>query len=336
MTFQYRVPTIAAFSLIQMLIDIALTLFMVAFLFLHLKGRVAALVISVIFISIVSIYYLLKYTRGKFSLKTTWELFVFSVPLAPAIWAYSFLEIADRFLIEHYIGLEGLGLYSIGYIISSVPLFLSLGLRKMWSPIFFENMNDKKYERINTLVKYFVLLMALSVGLLIIFSPEIAMFMLDENFSSSLMIIPWVSSGIFFLGILPITSSFILYQNKFSRISINAIISAIFNIFINILLLPSIGIVGAGIATLSSYFIYFILNVYSSWNIFSKVVSIINLIIPLVFIILSFMIFYGFGISLFFFTLKLLFISVFITLIFLLGYISSKEINHIKDLLNFK
>ncbi len=332
MTFRFQVPKVALFSFLQMMIDIGVSLFLVAVLFLGVKGRVIGLILSIVFITIVALYFLLKYIKGHFSLKVAWKLFLFGLPLAPAIWAYSALDIADRFLIGHFVGLEKLGIYSIGYTISSMPLFLSLGLRKMWNPIFYENMNNKKYDRINILIKYFILGIAFVSGSLIIFSNELITIVFAKDFKDAVTIIPWVCSGVFFLGILPITSSFIAFEKRFKKISINAGISAIVNIIINIYLLPRIGIVGSAVATMIAYITYFILNIYTSKKIFFEVVSIKHIIIPMIFVILSVFIYYLTEVSWFYFFIKAIGIIIFMLILYLTKFFTPTEIKALKGM----
>ena len=330
LTFRYKVTKIALYSFIEMMIDIGISLFLIAVLLWGVDGRIIGMYSGLFFIFVVAMLTLLRYIRGHYSIKTSWKLFVFGLPLAPAIWAYSALEIADRFLIEHFIGLEKLGIYSIGYTISSVPLFLSLGFRKMWNPVFYENMNDKQYNRVNVLIKYYALGMALVTGVLIMFSQELVTIALAKSFAGAKEIVPFVCSGIFFLGILPISSSFITFANKFSRISLNAGISAVVNIVLNLILLPRIGVVGAAVATLVAYVVYFVLNALSVSGLFSRVVSIGNLIVPVSFIVVATTVFYAIGTSLLYFFIKAGIVALFLGVIILSGYLKRDELLFLK------
>ncbi len=333
MTFKYKVPRVALFSFLQIMIDIGVTLFLVAVLLFGVEGRVIGMISGSVFIAAVALVYLISYARNHMSIKISWKLLLYGLPLAPAIWAYAILNIADRFMIEHFLGLDNLGLYSVGYIIASVPLFVSMGFRKMWNPIFYENMNSGNHVRIKLMIKFYMLGMAIVCSVMILFSKEIVTVMLDKSFENSSLIIPWVTSGVFFLSILPLSTSFITYEKKFGKVSLNAGISAGLNIILNIILLPRIGIVGAAITTLISYIVYFLLNVYVVRKTFISVVPFIYLIPPLVFLTGSVFIYYFLSIGLIYAMLvKVVFIVAAIFAFYLFNYISSNEIVMIKSL----
>lgn len=339
LTFQYRVKKIALISIIQMLIEVSISLYLVTILLWGVEGRVIGMTIGIVFLFLISIITIYKYTEGKirfFSFKKMKKILAFSLPLAPAIWAYSALDIADRFLIEHYIGLDSLGVYSIAYILSSVPLFFSVGFRKMWNPVFYENMNKKNYKYLNSLLKGFVVFNALICSFLILFSEEIVHFALSKEFGNVKMIIPWVTLGVFFLGLLPLSSSFISYEKKFHKISINAGISAVINIVLNIILLPKIGVIGSAIATFVAYFFYFFLNLLVVGKLFFKVSSLKVFVVPFIVLIASLMLYYKLETSLINVVYKLILLALSLAFIYFSNYFTKQEISFFVNLLKRK
>ena len=325
MTFKYKVTKIAFFSFIQLAIDVGISLYLVVIAGWGVNGRVAGMVAGVVFIFIVSIVTLIKYIQWKFSVLKMVEILKFSLPLAPAIWAYSVLDIADRFLIEHYIGLTDLGIYSVAYILSSVPLFLSLGFRKMWTPIFFENMNEKRYEQIDSMVKLFLILYSAVCGGLILYSEEVVEIFLAKGFNTSKTIIPWVVLGVFFLGILPVSTSFITYEKKFKKVSLNALFSALVNIILNIILLPRIGVIGSAIATFIAYLIYFMLNVFTAGRMFFAVINSKNFLIPLLFLTISVSLYFHLKMNILSFVIKTGLVLLFFYFLIKSNYFNKKE-----------
>lgn len=332
LTFQYKIKKIALLSVIQMLVDLAISLYLVTILIWEVEGRIIGIASGVAFIFIVSVVTIIKYADSNFSLKKAWKIFKFSIPLAPAIWAYSILDIADRFLIEHFIGLADLGIYSIAYILSSVPLFLSMGFRSMWNPIFYENMNNKKYEIINSLIKSFLVLNSIVCCFLILFSDEVVTYILAKDFGVAREIIPWVTLGVYFLGILPISTSFLTYQKKFKGTSLNAGISAIINILLNIWLLPKIGLVGSAIATFIAYLIYFMLNLLMVGKLYLQVSNFRVFILPSIFLMISMLLFFALDMSLYNSIIKLLVFIGFAIAILAFGYFTKNEISFLKKM----
>ena len=339
LTFQFKVKKIAFISVFQMIIEVSISLYLVTIILFGVEGRIIGMITGIFFLFITSLITIIKYTEGNFkfySFKKIKEILKFSLPLAPAIWAYSALDIADRFLIERYIGLDSLGIYSIAYILSSMPLFFSVGFRKMWNPIFYENMNTKNYSSVNSLIKAFVIFNSLICSFLILFSEEIVFYILSKDFSNAKIIIPWVTLGVFFLGLLPISSSFISYEKKFHKISMNAAISAVINIIINIILLPRIGILGSAIATFIAYVFYFALNLFVVGELFFKVSSLKIFVLPILILSTSLVAYYNLDFTLFNFIIKILFLLLTLVIIYFSNYFNKREIDFFLNFLKRK
>jgi len=325
MSFQFKVGKIALFSVIQLLIEVGVSLLLVVYFLKGVDGRITGIVLGTSFVFIIAIVYLFRYSKGNFSIKQMWKTLIFGLPLAPAIWAYSVLDIADRFLIQNYLGLADLGVYAIAYTIASVPVFLTLGYKKMIAPIFYENMNSGNYQRIESLFKIYIVFYSLVCTSLILFSEELVVIVLNKDFSYAAQIIPWVVLGKFFLGITPVVNAFITYEKKFYKISINMGISAIINIIINVILLPKIGIVGSAIATAISYFVYLSLNLTNSIKLFTKVCSIKIFVLPTLLVGFTMAEIYFLSMNFGSIVIKALTIIIALTSFLMLGYFNKKE-----------
>jgi len=280
LTVHYKVPQIALFSIIGVLLNVGISLLLVVLFEKGVFGRLVGMIMAPTMILIVSVFTFRKYTGFSFSFKTMMELFGFGSPLIVAIWCYTVLTMTSRYLLEKMIGLEAVGIFDVAFKISSVPAILFMGFKQMWSPIFYENMKDEKFYVIKRLITFFLLGMVVLCSALIFFHKE-ALFLIDERFRVAGEYIPAITIGLFFLGLLPISNAFLGWEKRFKTTSVIAAVAAIVNISMNLILIPRQGIYGAAISTATSYFVYFVSGLLISRKFFKQVLDVRSILIVL-------------------------------------------------------
>ena len=70
----------------------------------------------------------------------------------------------------------------------------------------------------------------------------------------------WISIGIYLLGLTQLYSLYLFYHRKTKHIAVVSFSCALLNVILNFLMIPDYGILGAAIATVISYGIYFLLT----------------------------------------------------------------------------
>ena len=330
----YKIPRLALFTFFSFLIGIGLSIILVVVLKIGVLGRIIGMMSASVFLFAVSFHFVYKYTSGKFSRDYILKILKFGSPLTLAIWAYMVLNIIDRYMLERIMSLEVVGIYAVGYKVASIPLFISIGFRKMWTPILFENMNLENYDIIKKLINYFILGMTLISGLIILFSKELFALLINQRFSESVSIIPTITIGIFFLGLLTIPTSVMDYQKKYSTLSVFASIAAVSNIILNLVLIPKFGMIGAAVATLFSYFLYFLLSSIKTSVILKRIIDIKVVLILLSLMILSFIFIQFISINTGSLLLLKICLLVFWVVIILITGIFKKEITAVRRKLN--
>ncbi|MFN7847452.1 MAG: polysaccharide biosynthesis C-terminal domain-containing protein, partial [Bacteroidota bacterium] len=151
---------------------------------------------------------------------------------------------------------------SFGYHLAELPMFLVLGVKQLWNPIFYENMNKGDFKTISKLINYFVAFLTLiNIGVLL-FSKEAIVLFINPRYFDAIPVIGVIIVGVYFNGLLTISNSILAYKKKFGTTSKIALIATVICIVLNILLIPTTGIMGSAIATMISYFIYFVLGLW--------------------------------------------------------------------------
>mgnify|MGYP006280349261 CR=1 FL=1 len=282
----YRTNKLALVTFSKYLLSVLLALLFIIGLKMGAMGRIIGMMIGGVALFTVSFIDVIKFTK-KFSFRTIKEILQLGSPLIFATWSYFLLKIGDRYILERLTNMDIVGIYSLGYKIASIPLLLTAGLRHVWRPIFFENMQNEKHKNISKLSTYFVFVIITFVSVTILFSQEVFTLLINQRYISGLKIIPWVSSGSLFLVFLTIFNPILEYEKKYGRIAIYASIAAVLNIVLNIIFIPKFGMMGAAVSTFVCYLIYLVQVIFSTKKYIAILFEVKDSLIILIFFGLS-------------------------------------------------
>jgi O-antigen/teichoic acid export membrane protein len=183
----------------------------------------------------------------------------FGIPLLGLAVVNLILSVSDRYLIEILQDSSQVGVYSAGYRIAETGvygfvLFLNLAAFPVLIKVF-ENEGERQSKRLmRELMGFYVVLILPIVAGISLLSEEIITVMLGRDYHAAHTLLPWISCGIFFMGLgLYYAKSFEL-KEKTLAIPIIYAGPALLNIVLNIYLIPPLGIKGAAISTCISYF----------------------------------------------------------------------------------
>jgi len=200
------------------------------------------------------------------------EYLQFSLPLTPNSLIRWVTESSDRYLVTYFLGLGSVGIYSaacsIGNLIQLFVSPLQLILFPELSKLFDENKADKVVIYMSYSLRYFLFISIPAVfGLSALAKPLLGIFT-TEDFLSGWFVIPIIAFSGLLAGIYQIFANTLLIVKKTKTQTYINFAAAISNVLINILLIPSIGIIGAAFSTLFSYFFMAIVCIYMSLKYF--------------------------------------------------------------------
>ena len=192
------------------------------------------------------------------------QMLTFGIPFLPAAILFIITGMSDRWLIKAYLGLEQVGLYGAGYKVGSAISILVLAFNLSWQPYYLKHSNDKNLTKQLAKISYmfFIVLVLCSCGISIFWPLIIKIninnyYLVGQEFWLGGKVVPWVAFGYFFYGLFVLQSPSIYLKDKQLWSPVFWFIAAGSNILINIILIPRLGIVGAGISSLLSYMIMF-------------------------------------------------------------------------------
>ncbi len=202
------------------------------------------------------VFFILKYIKLNFHFSHLHSALVYSAPLTVhfiVMWA---LTSSDRLILQHFTSLAEVGVYSIGYQIGWVAVFITQAGYNAILPYFGKRglsvaFDNASFVRIITYYMFGATLIAFSV---ILYAPEMVVFMVGPAFYKAAEIVPWIALGVWFnsLYFLPAaTLTHIVGNTKW--IGVGSLIACLLNIILNLIFVPIAGAIAAAITTAISY-----------------------------------------------------------------------------------
>ncbi|PWE00358.1 oligosaccharide flippase family protein [Marinilabilia rubra] len=229
----------------------------------------------------------------RFSLGWARQLLKYGFPLiwaGIAAWIYNS---SDRFFLLHYHDLREVGLYSIGAVFSQPVLLINMAVQMSFSVLFFKlyhkEENPNKPATRKMAVDIYSLYLSGSVILattLSVFSDVLIPVVATPDYAGGARVVPMLVFSYIAAQSFQTMGPGISLSEKTWHFAWITGFTAILNIGLNFLLVPRMGFIGAGIATLISFVIYWIVKVYVASKYF-----------PIKYPFFSILMFYVFGVG---------------------------------------
>lgn len=192
----------------------------------------------------------------KFNQRTFQQFFLFSWPFIFHGISMNLLGNADKFIIEKYLNLTEVGLYTFAYSIGSMLVFAYMGVSVYMEPVIYKAKTTTEKE--NFLAKFNVIALASGV-IMYVFISIISIYVLpnlyNKTYISVIHFVPSISLAHLLFPYYLSANYRMIYDKKTMRIAITSIIACLFNIGLNFYLIPIYGLYAAVLVTLISYFI---------------------------------------------------------------------------------
>lgn len=182
------------------------------------------------------------------------------LPLLPhglSAWA---LRLADRWLLALLLGIPALearaeiGVYAVGYQLGYVVTIIVTSFNAAWSPYFFR-IGDRPeaprvYAEMTTLVAGGMLILAVSISAL---APEIVALVARPGYEDAANVLPVIAFASVLQGGYTMFVTVIFFAKRTGPLAFITFGSAALNIGLNVVLIPTMGIMGAAWATVGAY-----------------------------------------------------------------------------------
>ena len=257
---QYAIGNIVHANLVA-----SLNIYFLAICDKGIEGYLLAYVIANVVVAIYAAYYgnIINVIRNfSFDRKLALSMVKYSAVLIPNSFMWWIMNSADRIMISTMVGVAANGIYAVSYKLPTLLTTVSSVFNQAWSYSAIkenDSVDKKEYNNIvyDRLVSVIVLL---SMGLLVILKDFLKIYVSNEYYEAWLYI-PILIVGFVFMTLGSfVATSYTVYKDSRGFLC-SGTVGAIGNLVLNWVLIPQINVMGAAIATATSYFIVFVYRV---------------------------------------------------------------------------
>ncbi len=229
----------------------------IIFLILHNKG-VEGILTSLLISNVFYAIGLLIAIKGDWNFHVDFaivrELLAFGIPLLPVALMIWVIDLSDRYLLLRFTDLNEVGIYSLGYKFGQCMTFVVTAFTLAWVPLRFNILSLAEPQVIYGRVATFYLAGAGCVWLLMALAArEIIRLTSPPEFAQAAIFIAPVAMAYLIYGLFVLAITGIGVAKNAASLPLIAITAAIFNISLNVWLIPKMGAIASAYATIAAY-----------------------------------------------------------------------------------
>jgi O-antigen/teichoic acid export membrane protein len=257
-------------NIIRLLVILSATIYFLKFKHHGLISIYESQIIGNAFYLLITSPYIARNIEFRYSVPIIKDITKFSLPLALAALSNVLLVVFDRYVLNFKSTRLDVGIYTQGYkIANTTKVFIISSVQLALGPAIFKIMNHPDHKIIySKIMTWFTILVVYFSLFLSLFGLEITkLFTTATIYWDAYKLIPLLSLGITFSMLKDVTVTGLQIVKKTKIIGIVLAGVAVFNLCINLLLIPVWGIFGAATSSIVSQFIFFvILFIYAQKN----------------------------------------------------------------------
>lgn len=214
---------------------------------------------------VIYFYYVRRNGILKFDTKIIKQALRFSLPLLPGGLSYLMISLSDRVILERFVSLDEIGIYSVATTLALVLNIVIQSLYKTFEPIIFKEYLNNDFQETN-LKLYKIYLFALFVGAFAtsFYSKEFFVIATAGPFREAYKLVPFLVISAVISGINTYLGILMIAGNKQKMVSMILLTSALISVVLNFVFIPYFGYYGAIIASSISFLIT---NLFYQYNV---------------------------------------------------------------------
>jgi O-antigen/teichoic acid export membrane protein len=200
--------------------------------------------------------YLIRYVRFRGNRIWIRKAVGYSIPLVPHFVAHWVLNAGDRVVLEWFVPLSEVGVYTVGYTVGWSVTLVQAALTNALIPLYgdLDVADDASITRLAGLVTYYAAALGVFGMGVILFAPELFAVLASDTYAGAAAIVPWAVVGAIFLGLYtPSVQILTLTLGRTRLVGLATVFAATLNFALNLLLVPRIGMLGAAFTTSVTY-----------------------------------------------------------------------------------
>ena len=256
--WELRSREYAVVSMLMTITTAGISVMLTYGLHLGLQGLLLGMVAGSLAGTMLGLFWLRNSFRFQFDKGKLHEMLYFSTPLVVsgiAVWASLYI---DRIMINHLLTVDDVGLYGVGYRVASVASLVMIGFQGALTPLIYTYHSSLETpHQLARIFRLFVGLATLIFLALSLFAADIVKLLTTEPFYKGAAVVVYLVPAVLLANMYIFAPGIGIAKKNHLMIWIN-VGGALLNIGLNYALIPVLGIVGAGMATLIGYLSVFV------------------------------------------------------------------------------
>jgi O-antigen/teichoic acid export membrane protein len=189
----------------------------------------------------------------------------YAVPLLPNLAAGWITTFSDRILLTWHGSTAETGVYNVGYSLGMGFTLFSLSIFQVYGPVFFARMRQNKelaQQQMERFIPYYFMLMLWLCLAFSLFAREMVAILTPGSYLGAATVLPVVLLAYFLGSQYQPALAILAFEKKTGLISAAAIIQALVNLSLNLILIPSFGKTAAAWTTVAA------ISAYTAWMVF--------------------------------------------------------------------
>jgi len=255
---QQRSALFACLSLSKLLLEIGLQITALVVMRWGLSGLLLAVLVSEALFALLGCAIVLSGSRPQVRWALLAPMLAYSLPLIPNGALQFGLHSADRYMLGALSDDRSLGLYALAYKLGYIPNYLLLGpFLLIWYPFIFSlPARDAQRETVARLAPIVLLAMGGACLATALFARElVALSAGRSDYSEAAAAIPWIAAGYWLWALYQFLQTGLYVDKQTARLPWITLAALAANLYLNAILVPTLGFLGASIATALTFLV---------------------------------------------------------------------------------
>lgn len=216
------------------------------------------------------------------------EMLKYSLPMIPNSLSWWISDSSDKILLTILLGTATTGIYAIAYKIPSLLTIFTAIFISAWQLSAVDDFGSEKTRLFYTeVLSFYVSLLFILTTLIISSIKYVGIILFSNDFYSAWKITPILLLAFVFNTMAAFYGTIYTSSKKSKMLLYSTLSGAIINIFLNLMLIPILGAIGAAIATCLSYLIILSIRIVHSKKIMRLSLNLTKLIILILLVIIQ-------------------------------------------------
>jgi O-antigen/teichoic acid export membrane protein len=239
-------------------IEYLLIVILVIYMGFGIEGKLLSRIVGYIFFAGLLLYFFRKlFFKNFFDKSKIIQALKFGPAFAIGTFLFILIDVVDRFILEHYVTIENLGLYSVAYTLAFVLMALNKGVTKALQPYIIKKtkLNDESIllETLNKSKRFINIVTFSSTIIFLLLIEFFVKLTFANSYHAALEYMLFLSIVPMFYAHYNIYSSVLIAYGKKKFFLTSMSYGLFVNIGFNLILIPFIGVYGAIISTILAY-----------------------------------------------------------------------------------